>query len=93
MIAPQSRPRLASKVRLRFDRHEQRYMLLYPERGMLLNDSAAAIAQLCTGEHTLEAIVERLRANPASATREQVERDVQAFLAALLQRALLELDG
>jgi coenzyme PQQ biosynthesis protein PqqD len=93
MIGPLSRPRLASKVRLRFDRHAQRHMLIYPERGMVLNDSAAAIAELCTGEHTLDAIVERLREGRAGATREELARDVQAFLNQLWERALIELDA
>jgi coenzyme PQQ biosynthesis protein PqqD len=91
MIAPVARPCLASKVRLRFDRHAQQHMLVYPEKGMLLNASAAAIAELCTGEHTVAAIVEQLHAADRSANREQVERDVQAFLHALLTRSLLTL--
>ena len=36
-IHEQSRPKLAAKARLRFDRHEQRFLLLYPERGLLFN--------------------------------------------------------
>ena len=31
-----SRPRLAAKARLRYDRKSSRYMLLYPERGLVL---------------------------------------------------------
>src|SRR5256886_14851966 len=60
VISTESRPRLASKVRLRFDRKGERYMLLYPEKGLVLNPTAAAIVRLCTGEHTVGAIVERL---------------------------------
>ena len=48
-----SRPRLAPKARLRFDRKSSRYMLLYPERGLVLNATAADVVQLCTGEHTV----------------------------------------
>jgi coenzyme PQQ biosynthesis protein PqqD len=91
-ISPLARPRLASKVRLRFDRHAQRHMLIYPERGMVLNESAAAIAELCTGEHTLAAIVERLLEARPGATREELARDVQAFLEQLAARALIQLD-
>jgi coenzyme PQQ biosynthesis protein PqqD len=89
-LPPDARPRLARKVRLHFDRHAQRHMLLYPERGLVLNGSAATIAQLCTGEHSVEQIVQRLHQASAGATREEVERDVQAFLGALRARALLE---
>lgn len=91
-IQPDSRPRLAPKVRLRFDRHAQRHMLVYPDKGMVLNPSAAAIAELCTGEHTFDAIVERLCTAAAGAPREQVERDARAFLEALSERALLRIE-
>ena len=40
-----SRPCLAPKARLRFDRKSSRYMLLYPERGLVLNPTAADVLQ------------------------------------------------
>ena len=40
-IGTGARPRLAPKVRLRWDRKDGRYMLLYPERGLVLNATAA----------------------------------------------------
>ena len=46
-ISLESRPRLAAKVRLRYDRKAERYMLLYPEKGLVLNPTAADVAQLC----------------------------------------------
>ena len=91
MIDPRARPRLASKVRLRFDRHSQQHMLVYPDRGMLLNPSAASILELCSGENSLQAIVEQLTAASGGAAS-QVEADVQSFLGALLERALIRLD-
>ena len=90
MIALESRPRLAAKARLRFDRRSDRYMLLYPERGLVLNPTAADIATLCTGERTVEAIVDTLVAKYTSRPREVVERDVLAFLASLSERGLIE---
>lgn len=90
-IAGDARPLLAAKVRLRFDRHSGRHMLLYPERGMELNESAARIAGLCTGDKSVTEIIARLHAESPGATREQIEADVQAFLQALLERALLRL--
>ena len=38
-------PRLAKKARLKHDRHANKLMILYPERGLELNDAAAEIAQ------------------------------------------------
>jgi len=89
MIAPEVRPRLAAKARLRLDRKTNRYLLLYPEKGMQLNATAADIVQLCTGEHTVAEIIVRLAekyAQPATV----IEREVHAFLEALSERALLE---
>jgi coenzyme PQQ biosynthesis protein PqqD len=90
-ISGDVRPLLAAKVRLRFDRHSGRHMLVYPERGMVLNESAARIAGLCTGDSSVSEIVAQLHAESPGATREQIEADVQAFLQALLERALLRL--
>jgi pyrroloquinoline quinone biosynthesis protein D len=44
-----SRPRLARKARLRTDRVTGETLLLYPEHGLILNASAAAIMRLCDG--------------------------------------------
>ena len=92
MIAASARPKLSRKVRLRFDRHSQRHMLVYPDRGMLLNASGAAILELCTGELSFAEIVDRLHAQAAGATREQVEHDVRVFLESLLARTLIQLE-
>lgn len=89
MIAPEARPCLAPKARLRHDKKTDRYLLLYPERGMQLNATAADIVQLCTGEHTVAEIIERLAQKYAPQPREVIEREVHTFLNALSERALL----
>lgn len=89
-LSEQARPKLARKVRLRFDRHSDAHWLVYPERGMKLSASAASIAALCTGTMTLEQIVDALHAAAAGASREQIAEDVQQFLQALRVRGLLE---
>jgi pyrroloquinoline quinone biosynthesis protein D len=88
-IAPEVRPRLAPKARLRHDRKTDRYLLLYPERGMQLNATAADIVQLCTGEHTVADIIERLAQKYAPQPHEVIEREVHTFLSSLSERALL----
>src|SRR5439155_405578 len=88
VIALDSRPRLAAKARIRFDRKTARYLLLYPERGLVLNPTAADVAKLCTGEHTVHAIVERLVEKYAPQPRDGVERDVMSFLATLTARGI-----
>jgi pyrroloquinoline quinone biosynthesis protein D len=84
------RPRLARRARLRFDRHAGQWLLLYPERGLVLNESAAAVVALLTGEHAVEAIVTRLSARYPSADRRDLERDVVALLGRLRKRRLLD---
>jgi coenzyme PQQ biosynthesis protein PqqD len=89
MIALDARPRLAPKARLRFDRKTERHMLLYPERGLVLNPTAADVVRLCTGEHTVQAIVERL-AEKYTSSREALEGEVLAFLGEMADRALVQ---
>ena len=89
MIAADARPRLAPKVRLRFDAKSDRFMLLYPERGMVLNPTAADIVQRCTGELTVTEIVAQLAEKYAPQPREAIEREVVQVLDAMVERALV----
>jgi pyrroloquinoline quinone biosynthesis protein D len=82
-------PKLAKKVRLRFDRHEQKHMLIYPERGLVLNDAAAAIAERCDGTRSISAIAAEL-ASAHDGDPAAIEQDVVAFVADLEDKGLLE---
>jgi hypothetical protein len=46
--------------------------------------------RLCTGEHTVTAIVTELAAKYTSQPREAVEREVLAFLGSLADRGLIQ---
>ena len=89
MISRETRPRIAAKARLRYDRKADRTMLLYPEKGLVLNPTAADIAKLCTGEHSVGAIVDQL-ASKYGKEAGTIEREVMGFLSALAERGLLE---
>jgi coenzyme PQQ biosynthesis protein PqqD len=89
MTAGEPRPRLAGKARLRYDRKGERFMLLFPERGLVLNQTAADVLQLCTGEHTVGVIVDRLVEKYATRPREEVERQVTEFLRTMADRGLV----
>jgi pyrroloquinoline quinone biosynthesis protein D len=89
VIDASSRPRLAAKARLRFDRKSSRYMLLYPERGLVLNSTAADVLQCCTGERTVSSIVEKL-AQKYGHGAPAVEREVMTFLQTLADRGLVQ---
>jgi len=92
----EDRPKLAKKARMKWDEREKKFMLLYPERGLLLNDTAAEIVKMCDGAHSAVEIIDALVAQvnhestEKQADRAIVERDVMDLLAKLRERKLLE---
>jgi coenzyme PQQ biosynthesis protein PqqD len=88
VISGDSRPRLAAKARLRFDRKASRYMLLYPERGLALNTTGSDVLQRCTGERTVADIVAELSTKYGHEA-DAVEREVLTFLRAMADRGLV----
>jgi coenzyme PQQ biosynthesis protein PqqD len=90
MISPEYRPRLAAKARLQYDRHADRHMLLYPEKGLALNPTATEIVKLCNGELTVREIVSSLAHRYDGSPGDKLEREVFGFLEALRTRGLLE---
>ena len=84
------RPRLQSKARLRWDEVEKRYMLVFPEAALMLNETAPEILKLCDGERTVEGIVDALVQRFSGADRKAIEEDVIGFLTRLKARGLLE---
>ncbi len=88
MIPIDARPKLAARARLRDDRISGRTMLLYPERGLALNASAAAIVRLCDARHTVAEIVQALAADRPEA-QATITADVTALLEALVARGLV----
>jgi coenzyme PQQ biosynthesis protein PqqD len=83
-------PKLAKKARLRFDRHAKQHMIVYPERGLALNESAAAIAALLDGTRTVKEIVHELGRDADPALASDIYNDVIGFLAELSKKGLLE---
>jgi pyrroloquinoline quinone biosynthesis protein D len=54
------RPKLSRRFRLQFEEAQKRWVLLYPEGMVQLNDSSAEILKRCDGERSLANIVEEL---------------------------------
>jgi pyrroloquinoline quinone biosynthesis protein D len=52
-LTPASVPSLWRLARLNFDPVRKQHVLLYPEGAMLLNDSGAAILELCDGQRSI----------------------------------------
>ena len=80
MIALDAQPRLRRAVRLRHHRARDRWLLLAPERGFVLNGSALAVVRSLLGGGTLAEI----------AARVEVPDDAVAFVRALAARGLVE---
>ena len=70
MLTHSSRPSLWRLARLEFDPVRQRRVLLYPEGVVLLNDTGAAILDLCDGQRSV--------ADIAAALAERYHCDVTA---------------
>jgi hypothetical protein len=64
--------------------------LLYPERGLELNESGARIAELCVETRGVGELIELVAARVSDSPRAVIERDVLDFLNALDARGLLE---
>jgi pyrroloquinoline quinone biosynthesis protein D len=80
------RPRLAPHVRLTFDQARREYVLLTPETVTLLNDTGAAILELCDGERTVDEILTELR----DRYDHVADDEVRLFLADLRAKRRLE---
>jgi len=89
-IAPDARPRLPRGVRLVHSDAQGGWVLLAPERVFKADAIAAEIVKRCTGETTLQAIVDDL-AKTFNAPRARVLADVTTMLRGLADKKLLEL--
>lgn len=88
LLTPDSRPRLWRLARLDYDPVRQRPVLLYPEGAVLLNDTGAAILELCTGERTMGQIVSILNQRYQA----DVAADVTEYLVPMVDRELVRVD-
>ncbi|WP_114394093.1 pyrroloquinoline quinone biosynthesis peptide chaperone PqqD [Oleisolibacter albus] len=87
-LTADSRPALPRHAKLRFDTARDGWVLLGPERVLMLDEIAAAVLRRCDGQATLSAIAgalaEEYRADPA-----EVTADVTALLQDLADRGML----
>ena len=90
MIAPTAKPRLPRGVRLVHNEAQGGWVLLAPERVFKADQIAAEILKRCTGEATLDAIVDDL-AKTFNAPRERIMTDVTAMLGGLMDKKMIEL--
>jgi len=80
------KPRLATGVRLQWDRVRERHVLLYPEGALALNATAADVLELCDGVRTIDDIAAALSARYEGSP---VGDDVAQLLTAIADRGLV----
>lgn len=85
------KPKLAAKAKLRLDPKTGKHILLYPEKGLLLNPTGTAILKLCNGERPLSEIVSTL-AVEFSSEPAILEPEVLSFVQGLLDRGLVQVE-
>ena len=78
-------PVLWRLARMDFDPVRQRHVLLYPEGTVLLNDTGAAILELCDGRRSVAEIAGVLQERYGS----DVTADVITYLSGLAERELI----
>jgi pyrroloquinoline quinone biosynthesis protein D len=83
-----ARPRLAAKVRLKWDEVRQKPMLLFPEGVLVLNPTAHEVVALCDGRRTIAEIVKTLGEKFHSDT---IDQDVKELLAKLMGKSFITL--
>jgi pyrroloquinoline quinone biosynthesis protein D len=84
-LALESVPKLWRLARLDYDPVRQRHVLLYPEGAVLLNDTGAAILELCNGTRTVGEIVTTL----TERYNADVAADVTEYLTQMADRELV----
>jgi pyrroloquinoline quinone biosynthesis protein D len=90
-ITLNARPRLPRGVRLVNSEAHGGWVLLAPERLFKADAVAAEILKRCTGDATLDSIVDDL-ARAYAAPRERILADVSTLLQGLVEKKLLELE-
>lgn len=91
VIPISARPRLPRGVRLVHNEAHGGWVLLAPERLFKADAIAAEILKRCTGDATVDSIVDEL-VRTYSAPRERILADVSALLKGLAEKKLLELE-
>jgi len=85
--AQDGRPKLRASVKMRYDPVRKRFVLLLPEKAVLLSETAAEILQLCDGGSTIAELIAGLERKYPSA---ELRADVVEFLAQAVSKRWVE---
>ncbi|MGE5534346.1 MAG: pyrroloquinoline quinone biosynthesis peptide chaperone PqqD [Acidobacteriota bacterium] len=90
-VSPTACPSLPRGVRLVHNETQGGWLLLAPERVFKADAISAEILKRCTGETTVDAIVDDL-AKSFNASRARIFADVTILIGSLVEKKLLKLD-
>jgi pyrroloquinoline quinone biosynthesis protein D len=91
VVLPTSHPRLPRGVRLVHNEAQGGWVLLAPERVFKADSVSVEILKRCTGEASVDQIVDDLAKAFAGAPRERIHADVVKLIGGLADKKLLEL--
>jgi len=86
----EARPRLGPGVRLKYDEARESWVLLAPERVLMLDETALEILQRLDGQKTINDLVNEL-VTAYDADRGEILADVTELLNGLLEKRVLAL--
>ncbi len=89
VVGRETRPRLPTYLKLRFDAGRDRWVLLAPERVLTPDQTAVAVLKLCDGKRTVEEIVEAL-SKEYSAPADVIRADVLDLLQGLADKGYIK---
>ena len=90
-LPPESVPRLAPHMRLRFDRARDCWTIQAPERSFLLDPIAHQIVSRCDGVASLAGIIDSLCAAFPDAPRDVIAADVAKMIQDFVDKNVMEL--
>lgn len=88
-IAETARPRLSPGVKLQYDKIRRQWILQAPERVFVLDEASYEIILRCTGEATLQAMVQDL-SRAFDADQLEIAADVDELLSSLIEKRVLQ---
>lgn len=87
-LAQTARPRLSPGVKLQFDKVRDQWILQAPERVFVLDEVAQEILQRCTGETSLQALIQELSVS-FDADQTEIAADVETLLTSLIEKRVV----
>ena len=91
VVGPESVPRLAPHMKLRFDKARDSWTIQAPERSFMLDPIAHTVVSRCDGVATVSGVVKDLSRTFPEAPRDVIEADVVKMIQDLADKGVLAL--